>query len=167
MWSFAAFLGARPIRLPSGSTSSGPTATITRWWAHGSTRCSPRSARSSTRSAAHSRWPTERCWSRLGVASRAYRLGPFGQPRVSLGVLARVIGVEVDEAALNLPVADLEHVAPAPRLPLGQAGPPRPVAVLAVTGPFAHDHVAAREDPVELRIVVTDRDDGAADVGET
>src|SRR5258706_15891390 len=46
------------------------------------------------------------------------------QPRIAGGVLARVIRVEVDEAALDQEVANLEHIAPAARAPLGDAGAP-------------------------------------------
>jgi hypothetical protein len=49
------------------------------------------------------------------------------QPRVPGGVPPGVVRVEVDEAALDLPIADLECMAPAARGPLGYACPPRPV----------------------------------------
>src|SRR5262245_42024488 len=87
-------------------------------------------------------------------------------PRIAGRVLARVVRVEVDEAALDLPVADLEHVAPAAGAPLGHAGAPRAVLVLAVAGAFAHHQVAAGEDPVEVREVVLNRLQRAADVAE-
>src|SRR5262245_34143337 len=90
----------------------------------------------------------------------------LGEPGVARGVLAGVVGVEVDEAALDLPVADLEHVAPAAGAVLGVPGPPGPVLVLAVAGPLHGQHVAAGEDPVELVVVVLDGLEGAADVAE-
>src|SRR5689334_7352452 len=87
------------------------------------------------------------------------------QPRIAAGVLAGVIRIEIDEAALDLPVADLEHVAPPAGAGLGHPGPPRAVAVLAVAGALADDHVA-RDHPVEVRVVVRDRLERAADVAE-
>ena len=74
----------------------------------------------------------------------------FLDPGIAGGVLAGVVGVEIDEAALDLPVADLEHVAPAAGAPFRHAGAPRPVLVLAMAGAFADDDVAAGEDPVEV-----------------
>src|SRR5215469_2302313 len=89
-----------------------------------------------------------------------------GQPGVALGVLGRVIGVEVDEAPLDLPVANLEDVAPAPGAPLRHAGPPWAVLVLAVARALARHEVAAGEDPVEVRVMVRDGLDRLADVAE-
>src|SRR3954470_7972592 len=88
------------------------------------------------------------------------------EPGVAGGVLAGVVGVEVDEAALDEEVADLEHVAPASGAPVRHAGPPRAVLVLAVAGALGDDRVAAGEDPVERGVVVLDRLEGAADVAE-
>ena len=64
--------------------------------------------------------------------SRRCRCLLLRDPGIAGGVLARVVGVEVDEAALDEEVADLEHVAPATRAPLRHAGAPRAVLVLAV-----------------------------------
>src|SRR6202020_605878 len=88
------------------------------------------------------------------------------QPRITLGVLGRVVGVEVDEAALDLPVADLEDVAPPARRPLRYPSPPRAVLVLAMAGALADDDVAAGEDPVEVRVMMGDRLEGRPYVGE-
>src|ERR1700681_4082043 len=88
------------------------------------------------------------------------------QPGVAGGVLARVVRVEIDEAPLDLPVADLEYVTPAPGRRLGNAGPPRAVLVLSVAGPLADEHVSAGEDPVEVGVVVGDRLQGPAHVRE-
>ena len=55
-----------------------------------------------------------------------------GEPGVARVVAAGVVGIEIDEAALDLPVADLEHVAPAAGTMFGHAGAPGPVATLAV-----------------------------------
>src|SRR5436190_14453933 len=60
---------------------------------------------------------------------------PVGQPRIARGVGAGVIGVEVDEAALDQEVADFEHVAPSTGAPLGHARAPGAVLVLAEAGP--------------------------------
>src|SRR6185503_7894708 len=89
----------------------------------------------------------------------------FGEPRVALGVSAGVVGIQVDEAALDLPVTDLEHVAPPAGAGLGHPGAPRAVAVLAVAGALADDHVAG-DHPVEVGVVVGDRLECAADVAE-
>src|ERR1700722_15967968 len=65
------------------------------------------------------------------------------EPGVARGVFARVIRVEIDEAPLDLPVANFEHVAPASGAMLRNVGPPLPVPVLAVTCSLANDHVLA------------------------
>src|SRR3954453_2914194 len=92
--------------------------------------------------------------------------GTLGQPRVALRVLAGVVGIEVDEAALDLEVADLEYVAPASRGPVRHAGAPRAVAGLAVARALRDDRVGAGEDPVEVGVVVADRLQRRADVAE-
>ncbi len=74
--------------------------------------------------------------------------GHFPQAGVALSVGAGVVGVEVDEAALDLEVPDLEHVALAARRPIGDIGSPRTVPVLAVARAFGDQGVRAREDPV-------------------
>src|ERR1700749_4163244 len=88
------------------------------------------------------------------------------QPRIARGVLSGIVRVEIDEAALDLPVADLEHVAPAAGTVLGHAGAPRPVAMLALAGALAAHHIAAGKDIVEMRVVMQDRLQRAADVAE-
>src|SRR5690348_18356553 len=75
-------------------------------------------------------WITARPRSRPCSVSPPALISLPGQPGVTVLVGARVVGVEVDEAALDLEVADLEHVAPASRAPLRHPGPPRPVVVL-------------------------------------
>src|SRR5450759_4584859 len=77
------------------------------------------------------------------------------QPAIAGGVLARVVRAAIDEAPLDLPVADLEYVTPAAGRRLGNAGPPRAVLVLPVAGPLADEHVSAREDPVEVGVAVS------------
>src|SRR3954471_17453980 len=89
-----------------------------------------------------------------------------GQPWVAALIASRVVGVEVDEAALDLKVADLEDVAPAPGAPLWHARAPWPVLMLAVRGPLGDDRVATGEDPVEVRVVVPDGLELGADVAE-
>src|SRR5690348_9894075 len=88
-----------------------------------------------------------------------------GEPGIALGVLGRVVRIQVDETPLDLPVADLEHVAPPAGRPLGHPGPPGAVAVLAVAGALAYHHVA-RDHPVEVGVVVDDGGEGGADVAE-
>src|SRR3978361_1526019 len=88
------------------------------------------------------------------------------QPGIAGGIPAGVVRVEVDEAALDQKVADLEDVAPSARSPLGDAGPPGAVLVLAVAGVLRDDEGRPGEDPGELRVVVLDRGQRAADVGE-
>src|SRR3954454_6005122 len=88
------------------------------------------------------------------------------QPWVAALVASGVVGVEVDEAALDLEVADLEDVAPAPGAPLRYARAPRPVLVLTVGGPLGDDRGAPGEDPVEVRVVVPDGLELRADVAE-
>src|SRR5947209_7898789 len=115
---------------------------------------------------------------RLGTATtiggrdraRNYRGGHAGvlapgEPRVALGVLGRVVRIQVDEAPLDQPVADLEHVAPPARRPFRHPGPPRAVPVPAVAGALAHHHVA-RDHPVEMGVVVDNRGERGAHVAE-
>src|SRR6185436_10033457 len=92
--------------------------------------------------------PTQRR-RRVLADARAVSASGF-QPRVAGGVLSRIVGIEVDEHALDLPVADLEHVAPPPGTGLGITRPPRPVLMFAVARALGDDRVAAREDPVEV-----------------
>src|SRR3954469_3061056 len=90
----------------------------------------------------------------------------LGQPGIPGGVVAGVVGVQVDEAALDEEVPDLEDVAPPARAPLGHAGPPRAILVLTVTGALDDDQVRAGEEPGELAVVVLDRLQRASDIGE-
>src|SRR4029453_16722232 len=102
-------------------------------------------------------------------SSRRPTMSPAGlavQPGVAGGVLPRVVGVEIDEHALDQEVADLEHVAPAARAPVGDARAPGAVLVLAVAGALAHQHVRAGEDPVELGVMVLDPLESGPDVAE-
>src|SRR5262249_52868386 len=87
---------------------------------------------------------------------RRGRRNSGSEPGIALDVLAGVVRVEVDEDALDLPVPDLEDVAPAPGPPFGHARAPGAVAVLAVARALAHHDVRAGEDPVELGVVVDD-----------
>ena len=61
-------------------------------------------------------------------------------------------------------ISKTSHQRPAPCS--GSTGAPRAVAMLALAGAFADDEVAAREDLVEVRIVVHDRFERAADIAE-
>ena len=54
------------------------------------------------------------------------------EPGIARRVLARVVGVEIDEAPVDLPISDFEDVAPATGSVLRNVGAPRPIAVLAV-----------------------------------
>ncbi len=51
---------------------------------------------------------------------------PLLEPRLTGGVLARVVRVQVDEEAVDVAVMDLEHVAPASAAPLRRARPQDP-----------------------------------------
>src|SRR5207244_452790 len=44
--------------------------------------------------------------------------------------------------------------------------PPRPILVVTMAGPLAHDHVGSREDPVELGEVMGDALQRRADLGD-
>src|SRR2546427_2006174 len=88
------------------------------------------------------------------------------EPRITSGVLARVVRVEVDEAALDLGVADLEDVAPAPRAMLRLAGLPWPVAVLADARPLDGECVCSGHDVIERWVVVEDRFERPAYIAE-
>src|SRR5712691_3106622 len=80
--------------------------------------------------------------------------GPLLQPWVTLGVLASVVGVEVDEEPLDLEVADLEDITPATRV--GHSRPPfHPSVRRARTRAFGDEHVSLA-DEVEVGVVVPD-----------
>src|SRR5437879_8371772 len=89
-----------------------------------------------------------------------------GGPRITAGVFARVVRVEVDEAALDLAVADLEDVAPASRAMLRLAGLPWPVAVLADARPLDGERVRSGHDVIERVVVVEDRFERPAYIAE-
>src|SRR5690349_24283848 len=76
-------------------------------------------------------WP--KAWITARPRSRPCSLtSPVGEPGIAPLVATRVVRVEVDEAALDLEVADLEDVAPAAGAPGGHVGAPGTVLVLAV-----------------------------------
>src|ERR1700674_2931416 len=58
------------------------------------------------------------------------------QPGVPGRVLAGVVRIEVDETPLDLPVPDLEDVAPTSGAPVGYSRAPRAVLMFAVTCPL-------------------------------
>src|ERR1700759_2755712 len=115
----------------------------------------PSSARSSESSTTRQLAPNSSQRSRSARVSGASVIGSLawssgrdglvgrGQPRVAVPVLAGVGGGGGDEEALDLPIADLEHVAPASGAPLRDAGAPGAVLMLAVAGALAHDGVRA------------------------
>src|SRR5262245_20106702 len=92
--------------------------------------------------------------------------GLLCEPRVARSVLTRVIWIQVDEAALDQPVADLEYVAPPAGAPFRYPRAPGAIAVLAMAGALAYDRVATRENPIEVGVVVDNRLDRSAHVAE-
>src|SRR5579864_6910551 len=84
------------------------------------------------------------------------------EPWIAGGILCGIVRIQVDEAALDQPVANLEHVAPSARGPFRAAGAPGPIHMFAMARSFAHHQVAAGKDPVEMGEVVSDRFDGSA-----
>ena len=98
---------------------------------------------------------TRRTWSQPRLRPPGSATSGWSSPRASAsdgqrGVLGRVVRVEVDEAALDLPVADLEDVAPPARRPLRYPSPPGAVLMLAMAGALADDDVAAGEDQLKF-----------------
>src|SRR5688572_25985988 len=98
-------------------------------------------------------------WHRLRRIASASR-----EPVVTRRVETSVIGIEIDEAALNQEVADLEDIAPASRM--RHTGAPRPVLVFTGARTLDGEDVRAGHDPVERGVVVQDRFDPAAEIRE-
>src|SRR4051794_24899513 len=67
---------------------------------------------------------------------------------------------------MDLEVADLEDVAPAPGPPFGPSGPPRTIPVPTVAGALDDDDVTAGKHVVELCVMVLDRLEHAPRLGE-
>jgi hypothetical protein len=65
------------------------------------------------------------------------------EPGIARRVFARIVGVEIDETTVDLPISDFEDVAPTTGCVLWNVRAPRPIAVLAVTRPFTNDEVLA------------------------
>src|ERR1700733_13606444 len=83
-------------------------------------------------------WRTHSCVQRSHSCERLNDVLVL-DPGITLRILARVIRIQINEAALDQPVADLEHVAPAARPPIRIARAPLAVHVLAMAGALAHD----------------------------
>src|SRR5467141_5297104 len=86
------------------------------------------------------------------------------EPGIALGVEAGVVGIEVDEAALDQEVANLEDVAPAARV--CDAGAPLSVAVDTGACSFTGERVGTGHDPVERGVIVQDALDKSTKIGE-
>src|SRR2546428_6601474 len=86
------------------------------------------------------------------------------EPGIALGVEAGVVGIEVDEAALDQEVPDLEDVAPAARV--CDAGAPLSVAVDTGACAFTGERVGTGHDPVERAVIVQDALDESTKIGE-
>ena len=67
----------------------------------------------------------------------------FVEPGIARRIFARVVGVQIDEAAVDLPISDFEDIAPATGPVLWNVGTPGPIAVLAVTRPLTDNEVLA------------------------
>jgi len=83
-----------------------------------------------------------------GITTRSYDRGSVAtrllvEPGIARRIFARVVGVEIDEAPVDLPITDFEDVAPATGSVLWNVSTPRPIAVLAVTRPLTDDEVLA------------------------
>src|ERR1700752_369552 len=85
-------------------------------------------------------WVSTRSYDRGSVAATRLFLV---EPGIARRVFARVVGVEIDEAPVDLPISDFEDVAPTTGSVLRNVGGPRPIAMLAVTRPLANDEVLA------------------------
>src|SRR5580700_11513036 len=88
------------------------------------------------------------------------------EPRVPGGVPAGVVRVEVNEAPLDQPVTDLKDIAPTAGARFGDSRAPRTVLMLAVARALDDQQITAGEDPVEMRVVVSDRLERPAHVAE-
>src|ERR1700733_291149 len=136
-----------PLRLPYASTSASPAFADFLLSLNGASLAARR------RAAGSGRRPFS-----------AVFLGP--EPRVPGGVLAGVVRVEVNEAPLDQPVTDLKDVAPAASARFGDSRAPRTVLMLAVARALDDQQITAGEDPVEMRVVVSDRLERPAHIAE-
>ena len=73
----------------------------------------------------------------MPIATRLFLV----EPGIARRVFARIVGVEIDEAPVDLPISDFEDVAPTTGCVLRNVGTPRPIAVHAVTRPLTNDEV--------------------------
>src|SRR5262245_43664000 len=87
-----------------------------------------------------------------------------GEPGITRGVETGVVGIEIDEAALNQEVTYFEDVTPASGV--RNPGAPGAFPVLARARAFDGEDIGAGHDPVEGRVVVEDVRDAAAEVGK-
>src|SRR5258706_9045926 len=94
------------------------------------------------------------------------RSSAAGEPGITGGVLAGIVRVEVDEAALDPAVANFDDIAPAAGAVLRLAGLPRAVAMLADARPLDSEGVRSGHDVVERVVIVEDRFERPAHVAE-
>jgi hypothetical protein len=73
--------------------------------------------------------------------------GPVLQPRVPRRIFTGIVRIEADEAAVNQPVADLEHIAPPARAPFGIAGASFSKIAFAISG-WSMDGILEHPSPV-------------------
>ncbi len=82
------------------------------------------------------------------------RLLSLTEPRVAVSIGPSVVGVQVDEDALNLEIADLEDIAPAPCM-RHSCTPLYAICGHSRRGPFYY-HSISLHDVVEIGIIVAD-----------
>ena len=86
------------------------------------------------------------------------------EPRVAGRIESGVIRVQINEAALDEEISNLEDIAPASSM--CYAGPPRSIDMSSGACSFDGERVGAGHDPIKRGVVVKNMLDEAAEVAE-
>src|SRR5262245_12277978 len=99
------------------------------------------------------------------LSHRFRRVAPFSRkPRVANRIEPGIVGIQIDETALNQEVSNFEYIAPASGM--CHAGTPGSIRMLSRAGSLDGERVAAGHDPIEGGVIMKDMLDQTAEVAE-